>query len=172
MGVYISAVCQSLPEWILGLSIIGGITAYILVGLLVAFIVKVIKDNVDWDMFILALIFWPIVIVGGIAYVVFEIAKVVVSAIAAIFYYVAVYIVKFFAMPIVGVDKHDLKVSEDRILDTIDTKITREDNKIMKYLEYDYVPKKPVRAKKDKAVKAEKPAKDKASKKKKKRAKK
>ncbi len=153
MGMYINGLCQNLPEWIFGLSIVGGIVVYLIVGFLVACLVKLLKDEINMDLLILALIFWPIVIVVGIAVA-------VVSAVSAIFYYVAVYLVKFFALPVTAVDKHDLRVAEDRILDKIDTKITREDNKIMKYLEYDYVPPKKVR-------KAKKPAKDKASKKKK-----
>ena len=162
MGVYISAVCTSLPEWIFGLSIIGGLVVYIFIGLLVAYIVKLFKDNLDFEVFILALIFWPIVIVGGIAVG-------IISGVAAIIYYVVTYLIKLFAMPIVGVDKHDLKVAEDKILDKIDTKITREDNKIMDYLEYDYVPKKSKKVKtlENKKEKSKVLAKDKASKKKK-----
>ena len=157
MGIYISAVCQSLPEWILGLSIIGGIVSYLALGLFVVFIVKLIKDNIDIELLVLALIFWPIVIIGGIVIGVG-------SVVASIVYYVGGYLFKLFAMPIVGADKHDLKVLEDNISNKIDTKITKEDNKIMNYLEHDYVPPKPVRAKKEKD---KAPAKNKASKKKK-----
>lgn len=147
MGIYIDAVCQSLPGWILGLAVIGGIVLYGIVGFLIYQIIKAFKEDLDSELVVLFIIFWPIIIVGGIA--------------VAILYYVVGYIFKFFAYPIVGVDKADLRESEDRIIDKIDAKIDREDNKIMNYLESEYVPPKPVEPKKSAKDKA------KASKKKK-----
>ncbi len=134
MGIYIDAACQSLPDWLLGLALIGGIVLYCVAGYLIYQLIKAFKEDIDTDIIVLVIILWPIIIVGGIA--------------VAIFYYVFGYIFKFFAMPIVGADKADLRESEDRIIDKIDAKIDREDNKIMKYLEYDYVPPKPAKAKK------------------------
>lgn len=156
MGMYVNELCRSLPDWIFGLSVIGGLVVYLIIGLLVAYMVKLWKDNINIDIFILVLIFWPAAVIVGIAIG-------VVSAVSAILYYVCGYIFKLFAGPIINVDKADLRASEERIIDSIDTKITREDNKIMDYLEYDYVPskakkkaKKPVKAKKAKAVKKKK----------------
>ncbi len=145
MGICLDAACEGAPYWVVGLAVIGGIVIYALIGWIIYSIIKSFKDDLDADFIILCIIFWPIIIGGAIVY--------------SIVYYGFGYIFKFFAMPIVGADKHDLRVLEDNIVDKMDTKITREDNKIMNYLENDYVPPKPVR-------KAKTPSKDKAKKKK------
>ena len=137
----IATACGGCPEWVITLAYVGGIVLYVIAGILLFFLIKSFKNDIDWEVIIFFILIWPLIIAGGIAF--------------AVIYYVGGYIFKFFAMPIVGVDKFDLKESEDRITNKIDTKITKEDNKIMNYLEYDYVPKKPIR---------KKPAKDKKSK--------
>jgi len=137
----IATACGGCPEWIITLAYVGGIVLYAILGILLFFIIKSFKEDIDWELIIFFIILWPLIIAGGIAF--------------AVIYYIGGYIFKFFTHCIVGADKHDLKLLEDKITNKIDTKITKEDNKIMNYLEYDYVPPKPMR---------KKPAKDKKSK--------
>ena len=142
MGIYISAACQSLSEWIVGLAVIGGIVVYALIGAFIFLVIQAFAEDLDWEFILLCIFVWPIIIAGGIVY--------------AIIYYIGGYLFKLFAMPIVVVDKYDLKVSEDKIMD----KIALEDNKIMEYLECDYVPpkksRKPTKAKSTKKKKGKK----------------
>ena len=91
------------------------------------------KEDIEPGFIIVCFFFWPILIVGAI--------------VACVAYYVF----RLIAMPIIGADKYDLKVLGDKMEDTIDTKITREDNKIMRYLESDYVPPKAKRKAKEPA---------------------
>ena len=138
MGICIATACGGCPEWIVALAWVGGALIYAIIGALIFAIIKSFKDDIDFEFIIMCIIAWPLIIICGI--------------VVAIFYYVGGYLFRLFALPIIAVDKHDLKVSEDRIIDKIDTKITREDNKIMDYLENDYV--QPKRAKKvEKSVK-------------------
>ena len=133
MSICSSAACAACPEWILTLALVGGIIVYAIIGAVIFFIIKSFKEDIDWELIIVCILLWPIIIAGGIAF--------------AVIYYIGGYFLKLFAMPIVGADKHDLKVLENNIGRKIDKEITREDNKIMNYLEYDYTPPKPVRKK-------------------------
>jgi len=146
-NICMDAACYGCPDWVVTLAVIGGILVYALIGWLIYNLIKAMWKDLDDGLMILCIIFWPIIIAGGIVVLVG-------SAIAAIIYYVGGYLFKLFMGPVINVDKADLRASEDRIIAKIDTKITKEDNKIMDYLEYDYTPKKLVKAKAPKKAKA------------------
>lgn len=121
------------PDWIMSLAVVGGVLIYALMGMLIFLIVKAFKDDLEWDYVILFIFLWPFIIV--------------VAVVLAVVYYIS----RLIAMPIVGADKHDLRQLERKM----ENKITREDNKIMNYLEYEYKPpkKKVVKTKTKKKVK-------------------
>ena len=113
MGVCISGVCGC-PDWIITLAIIGGGLIYALLGALIFVIVKSFKDDLDWEFIIMFICLWPLIIA--------------VAVIGAVGYYFA----RLIAMPIIGADKHDLRVLEDKVEDKIDDK--------MNHLKYKYKP--------------------------------
>ena len=133
MGICVDAACAGCPEWVITLAVVGGALIYVLIGFLIYSIIKAFIEDIDSDFVIICIFFWPILIVGAV--------------VVGIVYYIA----RLIAMPIIGADKYDLKVLGDKMEDTIDTKITREDNKIMRYLESDYVPPKAKRKAKEPA---------------------
>jgi len=117
MGVCVSGI-NCCPDWILSLAVIGGAIIYALIGVLIFFLIKSVKDDLEMECILLFIFLWPLIIAGAIAYG------------------VVYYIVRLIAMPIIGADKYDLKDLEGKM----ERKITREDNKILDYLKYDYKP--------------------------------
>lgn len=113
MGICLSGDCVvGCPDWIITLAGIGGLVMYILFGVLIFAMVKSFKDDIEIGWIVFFIIFWPLIIAGGI--------------IAAVLYY----IVRLITFPIVGVDKFDLKDFERKV----DNKIALESNKIEKCL--------------------------------------
>jgi len=117
MGVCIDGVCHC-PDWINFLAIIGGALIYCLIGFLIFLLVKFIKEDIDWGYIVLFIILWPAVIAMAIAYgVIWFIGRII-------------------TMIIIGATKDDLRDLEHKM----ESKITRGDDKIKNYLEYDYQP--------------------------------
>ena len=134
MNYCLNASCAGCPEWVVSLAFIGGVVVYAFTVWLAYKIIKEILGDIEFGAILLLAIFWPLALVGCVAYG------------------IVWYIIRLISMPVVGADKEDLRRMENKLEDQIDSGDNKVRNYVRNFVE-DYEPPKSVKKPRKKAAK-------------------